>query len=132
MEFDQFVGKVQQKARLSSGGEAVQAIRATLVTLGERLPGGAAENLAAQLPREIGFYLTKPDTSDSFDLDEFLTRVAEKEAIDKPDSVYHARAVIEVLQEAVAPQALNKVKSNLPDDFNPLFEAGSTGQIDND
>lgn len=58
MTYDEFVGQVQHRAQLSDTGAAVAAIRATLETLGEHLFGGKAENLAAQLPREIGIHLS--------------------------------------------------------------------------
>ena len=59
MEHDEFIGQVQARARLDSRGAAEQATRATLETLGERLSEGAAENLAAQLPHEIGEHLRR-------------------------------------------------------------------------
>jgi uncharacterized protein (DUF2267 family) len=57
MPYDEFIGQVQNAAHPGSQREAVAAIRATLQTLGERLAGGAADNLAAQLPRQAGEYL---------------------------------------------------------------------------
>lgn len=49
MRHDKIIGQVQARAQLASRGEAEAATRATLETLGERIPPGAAENLAAQL-----------------------------------------------------------------------------------
>lgn len=40
MQYEQFVGQVQNRGRMASQGEAVRAICATLETLGERLAGG--------------------------------------------------------------------------------------------
>jgi len=54
MQHDQFIGQVQHRAQLSSRGDAERAVRATLETLAERLVGGEATDLAAQLPRELG------------------------------------------------------------------------------
>jgi hypothetical protein len=42
MQYDQFVGQVQDRARLADSGAATAAIRATLETLGERIPEGAS------------------------------------------------------------------------------------------
>lgn len=134
MQYDQFVGQAQSRARLASNGQAVAAIRATLETLGERLAGGAADKLAAELPREIGEYLrhaTPVDLyGDSFGLDEFFQRVSMREREDLPAATYHARAVIEVLQEAVTPGAIEKIRAQLPDEYAPLFEAGSVGEME--
>src|SRR5438874_12863904 len=132
MTYDQFVGQVQNRAKLASKGEAVAAIRATLETLAERLAGGAAEKLAAQLPQEIGEYLRAPigaGMGDSFSLDEFFQRAANRERVDKPDTVYHARVVMEVLAEAVSAGEVQKVLAQLPNDYIPLFESGSVGAL---
>ncbi len=101
MKFDQFVGQVQHRARMSSSGEGVAAIRATLETLGEHLFGGEADNLAAQLPQEIGLYLLQAVPGDGFMLDEFFQRVSQREGVDLPEAVYHARVVIEVLADEI-------------------------------
>ncbi len=129
MRFEQFVGQVQNRARLGSEGEALRAIHATLETLGERLYGGEAHNLAAQLPQEIGQYLEQAVVNESFDLDEFFKRVALREGIDLPDSVYHARVVIDMLKEAVSPGIIAKVLDQLPDEYDRLFEVGAQGKL---
>lgn len=129
MRYDEFVGQVQHRARLGTEGEAVRAIHATLETLGERLYGGEAHNLAAQLPQEIGAYLEQPTINESFDLDEFFNRVSMREGVDLPVAVYHARVVMEVLGEAVSPGILDKVRDQLPDEYDKLFQAGSKGKM---
>lgn len=129
MKYDQFVGQVQSRAQLASNGESVKAIRATLATLGERLHPGEADDLAGQLPEEIGIYLKNQNGAQSFDLDEFFDRVSKKEGEDEPVAVYHSRVVMEVLQEAVSPQQIEHVRGQLPDNYNPLFEAGSQGRM---
>ncbi len=58
MKYGEFIAQVQQRARLGSRDEADVATSATLTTLGERLAGGEAKDLASQLPVEIGHYLT--------------------------------------------------------------------------
>ncbi len=50
MKYDEFISQVQRRANLASREEAERATRATLETLGERLAGGEAKDLAAQLP----------------------------------------------------------------------------------
>jgi uncharacterized protein (DUF2267 family) len=129
MQYHEFVGQVQHRARLGTEGEAVRAIHATLETLGERLFGGETHNLAAQLPQEIGDYLERPMEGERFDLDEFFQRVSVREGADLPDAVFHARAVIEVLREAVTPALMIKVMAQLPEEYNQLFEAGSKGKM---
>jgi uncharacterized protein (DUF2267 family) len=50
VRYDELVGQVQAGARLVDGGQAQATIRATLETLGERIPQGLAQNPAAQVP----------------------------------------------------------------------------------
>jgi len=102
-----------------------------LETLAERLAGGEPKNLAAQLPAEIGIHLERgPEAGGQrFPLDEFFKRVSEREGVELPKAVFHARAVIDVVCEAVSGGEIQDVRSQLPADFQPLFEAGSQGQL---
>lgn len=129
MQYDEFIGLVQNRARLASNGEAVRATRATLEVLGTRLYGGEVEDLAAQLPAEVGHYLRQVESNETFGLDEFFERVSRHEQVDLPEAVHHARAVISVIQEAVSPGEIEDVRAQLPAEFNPLFEAGSEGAL---
>jgi uncharacterized protein (DUF2267 family) len=131
MTFEDFVGQVQHRARLGTEGEAVRAVCATLETLGERLFNGEADHLAAQLPSGINAYLRLAKKKESFSLDEFFQRVADRQGagVDLPQAIFHARVVMEVLQEAVSPGQINDVRAQLPNEFDPIFEAGSTGEL---
>jgi uncharacterized protein (DUF2267 family) len=131
MKHDEFIGQVQHHARLSSRGAAERATRATLETLAERLVGGEAKDLAAQLPQEIGIHLLGEwsATGERFSLDEFFRRVSLREGVDLPAAVFHARAVIEVLSEAVSQGEIDDVRAQLPAEFDRLFESGSTGHM---
>jgi uncharacterized protein (DUF2267 family) len=78
MQHDEFIGLVQNRARLSSRGDAERATRAVLETLGERIPEGLAGNLAAQLPHAIGEHLRRTEvyagagTGERFDRPDFI------------------------------------------------------------
>jgi uncharacterized protein (DUF2267 family) len=128
MKYNEFVGQVQNRARLGTEEAAVSAIRATLETLGDRLVLDEAQHLAAQLPQEIGYYLRQSDRMERFSLDEFFERVCEREKVDMPDATHHARVVMEVLTEAVDETQMKQVRNQLPNEFNPLF-SGSTGNM---
>ncbi|GGT99330.1 DUF2267 domain-containing protein [Actinomadura livida] len=133
MQHDHLIGQVQARAHLRSRGEAETACRATLETLGERLPEGLADNLAAQLPREIGEHLRRTEvfggagTGERFDRHDFIERVAARSGADDPRAAYMARVVLEVVGEATQGGMMNKVKDALPDDIRQLVSAGSTG-----
>lgn len=126
MQTQQFLGQVQSKARLPTLDAAIRATRATLETLAERLGPDEARHLGAQLPHEIQLYLrgAAPPMPERFSSDEFLERVCAREGVDLPESTFHARAVIDVLAEAVPRGEIADVLNRLPDDYRRLF-AGS-------
>ena len=130
MQYDEFIGNVQDRARLPSRGDTVRAIQATLETLAERIAPGEADDLAAQLPPELGTFLQGAEETERFSVDDFFLRVATKESVDVPDAVHHARAVIAALQDAVTAGEMDDIQAQLPDNYKPLFEAGSEGEMD--
>lgn len=127
MTYDEFVGQVQHRARLATTGSAVHVIHATLQTLGERLTLEEGQHLAAQLPREIGAYLTQVLPRVSFTLREFYQRVALREQAELPDAVYHAKAVVSVLVEAVSTGEIADVRAQLSSEFDDLFHYEGEG-----
>jgi uncharacterized protein (DUF2267 family) len=129
MTFNDFIGKVQARARLGKQEDAVRATRATLTTLGERLFGNTPEKLASELPDEIALYLTEIKEQKKYDLDEFFVNVSKIENRDLPDAVQHSRAVITTLNDAVSAGEFLKIKNQLPEEYNTLFEAGIEGQL---
>lgn len=131
MQYRDFLGQVQHRARLADQQEALRATRATFETLAERLSGGEAHDLAAQLPRELGCFLEHEDEhrGERFGLDEFLDRVSKRESVDKPAGTFHARVVLEVLQEAVSAGEIRDVLAQLPDEYARIFFAGSQGAM---
>lgn len=135
MQHDELIGQVQSRAKLASRGEAERAVRSTLETLGERLPEGLTDNLAAQLPHEVGEHLRRTEmlgglgTGERFSRDEFVNRVAERSGADRPQAVYQARVVFELLDEATTGGLMDRVREALPDDVRTLTSAGSTGEL---
>jgi uncharacterized protein (DUF2267 family) len=122
MNYDDFVGQVQHRARLADGSEAMRAIHATLETLNERLWGGEAGDLAAQLPQEIGSYLRQPALQEKFGLHEFYERVALREGASVSEAAFHAAAVVSVLDDAVSRGEMDDVRAQLPKEYDRLFE----------
>jgi uncharacterized protein (DUF2267 family) len=121
MKGDQFIAEVRNLAELGNNEEAEKAIRATLETLRERLAGNEPSNLAAQLPPEIASYAEGSGGQDSFEVDEFYSRVAEKEGVGQDEAVKHARAVATILQTAVTGGQLDDVRSQLGNEYKELF-----------
>ena len=133
MQSHEFLGQVRYKAHLATLGEAMRATRATLETLAERLGPDEARHLADQLPHEIQLFLSDAGTPmpERFSPDEFLLRVCAREGIALPESTQHARAVIDVLTEALSPRGTGDVLARLPDDYRRLF-AGAAGTVAGD
>ncbi len=131
MRYEEFIGHVQHRAGLGSRAEAERATHATLETLAERLVGGEAHDLAAQLPVELAHYLQLPDAGigAKLTLDEFFELVSEREGVDLPDATFHARVVIGVLTEAVSMGEIQDVCVQLPAAFAQLFKVENEGDL---
>lgn len=129
MQFQEFLGQVQMRAQLPSTGHALAATRATLITLGERLSGGEPAHLAAQLPQELAHLLTRGDATSlgsgqRFSASEFCARIARREGVEPLEAARHARAVVEVLDEAVSSGEMQDVRKQLPEDLRDLIDSG--------
>ena len=132
MDFDEFTGTAQHRLELGGTGETLRAIRATLLPLGERLPAGHAEDLAASLPMEIKWYMTGGVTEHGqrFDWPEYLTRVSEITGEDRADAAYHARVVADLVREVVPASDFQQLRDELPESkegWDNLFEVVDAG-----
>jgi uncharacterized protein (DUF2267 family) len=134
MDFDEFTGQVQHRLELANTGEALRATRATLLTLGQRLPEGNAADLAASLPMEIKWYMTGAvhEHGQRFDWSEFVDRVSEIEQTDRSEAAYHSRVVVDLVRTVVPESDFQQLRDALPeseDDENwrELFEIVDAG-----
>ena len=122
MEYNTFIARVQEEAAIDSESKAREAAIATLTTLGERISGGQAMKLAAQLPPEIRYDLQQQDDSaQEFDRDEFFKRIGERQGTDRATAEKHARAVLKAVKQAVEPDQIDDTLAQLPKEFNDLF-----------
>jgi uncharacterized protein (DUF2267 family) len=128
MQYAPFVATVEQVGGLRRE-DAERAIEATLRTLAERITRGEAEDVAALLPKEVRQFLTSTrEEAETFGLDEFYRRVAEREGVDRRAAAAHARAVFVALGVAVAPGELRDMASQLPREYEPLLQAAGVGR----
>ncbi len=137
MNFDEFTGTVQHRLELSGTGESVRAIRATLLTLGRRIPAGNAEDLAASLPMEIKWYLTgaipEEDHGERFDWAAFVDRVADIEGIDPSEAAFHARVIVDLVASCVPESDVRELRAQLleaDENWDQLFELVDEGGWD--
>jgi uncharacterized protein (DUF2267 family) len=110
---------IEREAHLTHE-QAERALHATLKTLGERLSGGEARDLAAELPDPFRPDLFDGDLAQRFGIDEFLRRVAEREGVSTEEARRHARAVFAALGFVVSPEELHEMTAELPREFAPV------------
>ena len=129
MQYQEFVDQVKERAGLDSDEQATKTIRATLETLADHQAGNAPAKLAAQLPAQIGEFITnyKSDENaagEGFGVAEFISRVAQKiGSVETRDAQRKATAVLQVLREAITTGEFDKMRGTLPAEYDALFEA---------
>ena len=126
MKYSQFIESVRQRTGLPR--EAAETLtHATLRVLAERLSGGEAEDLQAQMPKELKDDLAVPKQkqAESFGAAEFTRRVAERAGIDETAAQIGAAAVLATIGDAVTPGEFDDVLSQLGREFAALMETAS-------
>jgi uncharacterized protein (DUF2267 family) len=123
MNYELFVVRVEQRADV--GRERAEAlIQATLRTLAERISGGEARDLADQLPEELQAPLKEAgEAADTFGVDEFVRRVADRAGEDIATAAAGARAVMITIREAVPRSDFDDITAQLPNNFIDLLGA---------
>lgn len=121
MRYEDFLSQVEERAGIERE-QAERAVAATLTTLGRRLTADEAENLAAQLPRELKAPLAgTTGAGEPFGADEFLLRVAEDAEMDEDEARRAAGAVLATLRDTVTKEELTDVLAQLSRDYDALF-----------
>lgn len=124
MDYQTFVARV---ARLTGTAEdrAATLTAATLETLAERLTGGEALDLAAQLPKPLWGTLRphpRTEAAERFGAAEFVARVARRADCDENTARAGASAVFATLREAITGGEFSQVVVQLPRDYRDLVE----------
>jgi uncharacterized protein (DUF2267 family) len=120
MDYETFTRTATQRAGLPEPTlERVE--HATLRTLGDRISGGEARDLAAQLPKPLKEDLeTVPENAEPFGVDEFIRRVSERGQVAPEEARSGAVAVLTTVREAVTPGEFDDVLSQLPQEYREL------------
>lgn len=132
MQNHEFIHEVQKRIGADSSGEAITATRSVLQTLADHLAGNAPAKLAAQLPEEVGAFITEhksdPDAEgEGFGVEEFVRRTAERIGLDDLDAAKtQSIAVLAVLREAISTGEFDKMRGTLPPEYDALFEDGTS------
>ncbi|MEU1127632.1 DUF2267 domain-containing protein [Streptomyces sp. NPDC005899] len=143
MQYEELIGKVQARARLSGRGPAERVTGAVLRTLTERVPDGLAGHLLAQLPSALAASVSGetgdtggpahgPDSGsgERFDLTTFAGRVAWRAGVSEDVALEQTAAVFEVLDAAVAPELMEKLTAALPLDIGKLLPTARAADAD--
>jgi uncharacterized protein (DUF2267 family) len=121
LPFDTLVDRVQGRGGLDRHG-AERALAAALETLGERISGREADDLAAVLPPELGAPLRRGrdrtgGKAQKMPLDEFLHGIADREGVAPEDVLDHVQAVFKTIHEIVPEKAWSHLLGQLPRDW---------------
>jgi uncharacterized protein (DUF2267 family) len=120
VQYEEFIDAVAERAALPRPS-AEKLTHAALRVLAERISGGEAEDLAAQLPRELKADLEPPqEDAQSFGAYEFARRMAERSGLADTDAEAALVAVLGTLREAVTPGEFDDVLSQLGEEFAAL------------
>lgn len=117
-----FVDAVQAETPL--GGEAPEAVEATLETLSERITEGEGEDIAAYLQGDSERWVVdheNPEAED-FSADEFARRVAERADVTEDLAEEYIIDVTNTLGDVVPDREIDRVIAQLPDEYGALFE----------
>jgi uncharacterized protein (DUF2267 family) len=123
VQYEEFISKVAERAGLPRE-ETEKVVAAVFRTLGERLSGGEAEDLRAQLPKQLQAHLVSPEeNAQGFGIEEFARRVAQRAGVAEADAGAGAIAVLKTLREAVSPGEFDEVLAQLGREFAALADS---------
>ena len=120
MDYEEIIEAIRQAGGGLSRDTAERAAQATLQTLAERLPRGEARHILQELPAELKPFIYTETDAEALDIDEFLSRVADREGTDVETALRHARAVFAALGRALSPEAVAHLAAALPQTYEPL------------
>jgi uncharacterized protein (DUF2267 family) len=125
MPAEEFFRRVADRAGPDEA-TARRATEAVLETLAERLAGGEVEDVRKELPPELHAALRRGKdrvhgVARSMTLDEFLSLVAEREAVSVDAAREHARAVFATLRDALVEKTFTDVDAELPKEYDALL-----------
>jgi uncharacterized protein (DUF2267 family) len=120
VKYDEFINSVAERAGLPRN-EAETLTHATLRVLSQRLTGGEAEDLAAQLPQQLKADLVpSEEKAESFGADEFARRVAAITGTSDADAGAGVIAVLATIRDAVTAGEFDDVLAQLGREFAEL------------
>ncbi|MEA2290220.1 MAG: hypothetical protein QOD55_2217 [Solirubrobacteraceae bacterium] len=118
--YERFLTTIREQTGLDRD-HAERAAMAVLVTLAERISPARAQELAEDLPERLRVWLQdageKPET---FHIEEFVRRVADREEVDTETAARHARAVFRAVTRVAPAYEIDDLVDELPHEYEPL------------
>ncbi|MEW2247869.1 DUF2267 domain-containing protein [Streptomyces sp. NPDC006975] len=123
MRYDEFLARVRERGEYADQEEAAKITTSVLEVLAQRITPGEASDVAAQLPEPLCEPLKGggQGQAESFGVEEFCRRVAERTGARPRTAEWDASAVLSTLAEAVSGGELNQIISQLPSGYATLF-----------
>ncbi|MFP8945200.1 DUF2267 domain-containing protein [Streptomyces fenghuangensis] len=123
MKYDEFLARVRERGEYKDQDEAANVTKAVLEVLAQRISPGEVRDLASQLPGPLGQFLhhATPQQAQSFGIEEFHRRVAERTNARPRTAQWDASAVLTTVADAVTGGELNQIISQLPSSYAVLF-----------
>jgi uncharacterized protein (DUF2267 family) len=112
-----FIKKVAERAQVSDE-QAVALTGATLRTLGARLSGGEAADLADRVPEPFRPFLIKvQENPEPFSFDEFVARVAAQAGVAEDTARRAVGAVLQAMHTTTGQREFDEFMAQLPKEF---------------
>ncbi|NUQ99409.1 MAG: DUF2267 domain-containing protein [Streptomyces sp.] len=123
MKYDEFLARVRERGEYTDQDEAAKVTEEVLSVLAGRISPGEVDDLASQLPGPLGQVLpsAKRQQAESYGIEEFYRRVAERTGARPRTALWDASAVLTTVADAVSGGELNQVISQLPSSYAVLF-----------
>ncbi|MFE0918590.1 DUF2267 domain-containing protein [Streptomyces nigra] len=123
MKYDGFLAHVRERGEYRDQNEAADVTSAVLEVLAQRISPGEVKDLASQMPGPLGQVLHQamPPQAQSFGIEEFHRRVAERTDARPRTAQWDASAVLTTVADAVTGGELNQIISQLPSSYAVLF-----------
>ena len=123
MKYDQMVKAVDERAGITDRAEAERTLRVVVQALSDRLIGGEADDLLAQLPEPLKSEIIVTPEADPMNPQEFVERVARDLGVAEDEARDRVRAVFGTLHEAVTEGEWDEVVGQLDKTYAPLISA---------
>ncbi|GEB51246.1 MULTISPECIES: DUF2267 domain-containing protein [Streptomyces] len=123
MTYGTFLSEVRDRGNYPDRGEAVRVSEAVMTLLGARLQPASARHLASQLPERMAGTVTHDGRgATTWSEGEFVERVRQATGAENTGVARrHAEAVCQTICDQVSGGERNKLLSQLPSGYAPLF-----------